>query len=91
MIIPVITGATGLVTKGLKKDLEAVPVDRSIDSPQKTAVLGTAHIIWKVLQCGTGRVSGGGSALVQGEKCRGGKGCDRRHNIIIIIIIIIIM
>ena len=27
-----------------------------------------------------------GSALVQGEKCRGGKGCDRRHIIIIIII-----
>ena len=59
MIIPVITGATGLVTKGLKKDLEAVPVDRSIDSPQKTAVLGTAHIIWKVLQTETGSLSGG--------------------------------
>jgi hypothetical protein len=28
------------------------------------------------------------SALVQGEKCRGRKGCDRRHIIIIIIIII---
>jgi hypothetical protein len=58
MIIPVIIRATGLVTKGLKKDLEAVAGDRSIDSQQKTAVLGTANIIRKVLQCGTGRVSG---------------------------------
>jgi hypothetical protein len=59
MIIPVIIRATGLVTKGLKKDLEAVAGDRSIDSRQKAAVLGTAHIMRKVLQCGTGRVSGG--------------------------------
>jgi hypothetical protein len=51
MIIPVITGTTGTVTKGLKKDLEAIPVDRSTDSVQKTAVLGTSHIIRKVLQC----------------------------------------
>ena len=74
MIIPVITGATGLVTKGLKKDLEAVPVDRSIDSPQKTAVLGTAHIIWKVLQCGTGRVSGGGIGIGSRGEVQGRKG-----------------
>jgi hypothetical protein len=59
MIIPVIIRATGLVTKGLKKDSEAVAGDRSTDSRQKTAVLGTAHIIRNVLQCGTGRVSGG--------------------------------
>ena len=42
----------------LKKGLEAVPGDRSTDSQQKTAVLGTAHIIRKVLQYGTGRLSG---------------------------------
>ena len=59
VIIPVIIGATGLVTKGVKKDLEAIPGDRSIDSQQKTAILGTSHIIRKVLQCGTGRLSGG--------------------------------
>jgi hypothetical protein len=35
-IIPVITGTTGTVTKGLKKHLKAVPGDRSIDSLQKT-------------------------------------------------------
>ena len=50
-IVPVITGANGIVTRSLRKNLEAVPVKHSIDSLQKTAILGTAHIIWKVLQC----------------------------------------
>ena len=35
----------------LKENLEAVPGKHSIDSLQKTAVLGTAHTIRKVLQC----------------------------------------
>ena len=35
----------------LKKNLEAVPGKHSIDSLQKTAILGTSHIIRKVLQC----------------------------------------
>jgi len=50
-IIPVITGATGIVTRNLKKNLETVPVKHSIDSLQKTAIFGTSHIIRKVLQC----------------------------------------
>jgi hypothetical protein len=50
-IIPVIIGATEIVTKSLKKKLEAVPRKHSIDSLQKTAILGTSHIIRKVLQC----------------------------------------
>jgi hypothetical protein len=53
MIVPAIIGATGLVTKGLKKNLEAIPRKHSVDSPQKTAVLGTSHIIRKVLQSET--------------------------------------
>jgi hypothetical protein len=53
MIIPAVTGATGMVTKGLGENLEAVPGKRSIDSQQKTAVLGTSHIIRKVLQSET--------------------------------------
>jgi hypothetical protein len=52
-IIPVIIGATGIVTKSLRKNLEAIPRKHSIDSLQKTAILGTSHIIWKVLQCET--------------------------------------
>ena len=35
----------------LKENLEAVPGKHSIDSLQKTAILGTSHIIRKVLQC----------------------------------------
>jgi len=50
-IVPVITGATGIVTRSLRKSLEAVPGKHSIDSLQKTAILGTSHIIRKVLQC----------------------------------------
>jgi len=34
-----------------KKNLKAVPGKNSIDSLQKTAILGTSHIIRKVLQC----------------------------------------
>jgi len=50
-VVPVITGATGIVTRSLKKNLETVPGKHSIDSLQKTAILGTSHIIRKVLQC----------------------------------------
>ena len=50
MIIPLVIGATGIVTKCLNKNLEAIPGEHSIDSLQKTAVLGTSHIIRKVLQ-----------------------------------------
>jgi len=49
--VPVIIGATGIVTRGLRKNLETVPGRHSIDSLQKTAILGTSHIIRKVLQC----------------------------------------
>jgi len=49
-IIPVIIGATGTVTRSLRKNLETIQGKQSIDSLQKTAVLGTSHIIRKVLQ-----------------------------------------
>ena len=48
-IIPVIIGATGIVTRSLRKNLEAVPGKHSIDSLQKTAVLGASHVLRKVL------------------------------------------
>ena len=50
-IIPIIIGANGIVTRSLRKNLEAVPGKHSIDSLQKTAILGTSRIIRKVLQC----------------------------------------
>jgi hypothetical protein len=49
-IKPVIIRATGIVTRSLKKNLEAIPGKHSIDSLQKTAILGTSHIKRKVLQ-----------------------------------------
>jgi len=40
-IIPVIIGATGTVTRSLRKNLEAVPGKHSL---QKTAILGTLQV-----------------------------------------------
>ena len=53
VITQIIIGATGIVTKGLKKKLEAIPGKRVTDSLQKTAVLGTPYIIRKVVQSET--------------------------------------
>jgi vancomycin permeability regulator SanA len=51
IIITVMIGATGIVMRSLRKNLEDISGKHSIDSLQKTAVLGTSHIIRKVLQC----------------------------------------
>ena len=48
-IVPVIIGATGIVTRNLRKNLETVTGKHSIDSLQKIAIHGTSHIIRKVL------------------------------------------
>jgi hypothetical protein len=50
-IVPVIIAATRILTRNLKKNSESVPGKHSIDSLQKTAILGTSHIIRKVPQC----------------------------------------
>jgi hypothetical protein len=52
-VVPVIIGATGIITRGSRKNVEAIPGKRSVDSLQKTAVRETSHIIRKVLQCET--------------------------------------
>ena len=52
-IIPVIIGATRIVTRSLRKNLEDKPGKHSIDSLQKTAILGPSRIIREVLQCET--------------------------------------
>jgi len=41
---------TGILTKVLRKNFEAIPGKHSIDSLQKTAILGTLHMIHKVQQ-----------------------------------------
>jgi hypothetical protein len=58
-VMPVIIGATGIVSKSLQKYLEIIPGQYSIYSLQKTATLGTSHVIRKVLQAETWSLSGG--------------------------------
>jgi hypothetical protein len=53
VIIPVVIGATGVVTKGVKNNVEAIPGKHSVDPIKKTSVLVTSHIIRKVLQSET--------------------------------------
>jgi hypothetical protein len=43
MIVRVITGDTGIITKGLKKNVEIIPGKHSVDSLQRIAILGTRH------------------------------------------------
>jgi len=47
--IPVVTGATGTITKSLRQYLSNIPEKQEITELQKTAILGTAHTIRKVL------------------------------------------
>ena len=41
--MPLIIGASGIVTRSLRKNLEVIPGTHSIASLQKTAILGTSH------------------------------------------------
>jgi hypothetical protein len=76
-VIPVIIGATGIVTRGLKEYLETIPGKHSIDSVQETAVLGTSHIMRKVLQPGTSSLSSGVHHGSGGKVP--GKTCEKRR------------
>ena len=48
-VIPVVIGALGLVKKGLEKFTNKIPGNINIDEIQKIALLGTAHILRRVL------------------------------------------
>jgi calcium-sensing receptor len=48
-VIPVIIGATGTISKSLRQYLRNIPGKYKIEELQKTAILGTAHILRKVL------------------------------------------
>jgi hypothetical protein len=48
-VIPVIIGATGTTSKSFRKYLSNVPGKHEIKELQKTAILGTAHTLYKVL------------------------------------------
>jgi hypothetical protein len=47
--IPVIMGATGTISKSFRKYVSTVPGNHDVRELQKTAILGTAHILRKVL------------------------------------------
>jgi hypothetical protein len=48
-VIPVIIGATGTISKSFRKYVRNIPGNHEIKELQKTATLGTAHILRKVL------------------------------------------
>jgi len=48
-VIPVITGATGTISKSLRKYASNIPGNHEVKELQKTAILDTAHILRKVL------------------------------------------
>jgi hypothetical protein len=48
-VIPVIIGATGTISKSFRKYVSSTPGNHEIRELQKTAILGTAHILRKVL------------------------------------------
>jgi hypothetical protein len=48
-VIPVTIGATGTNSKSFRKYLNTLPGNHDVRELQKTAILGTAHILLKVL------------------------------------------
>jgi len=48
-VIPVIIGATGTISKLCRKYVSNMPGKHEVKELQKTAILGTAHILQKVL------------------------------------------
>jgi hypothetical protein len=47
--LPVIIGATGTISNSFRKYVINIPGNHDVKELQKTAILGTAHILWKVL------------------------------------------
>ena len=48
-VIQVIIGATGTISKSFRKYVSKIPGKHEVKELQKTAILGTAHILRKVL------------------------------------------
>jgi hypothetical protein len=48
-VIPVIIGATGTVSKSFRKYVSNIPGNHDVRELHKTAILGTAHMLRKVL------------------------------------------
>ena len=48
-VVPIINGATGVAEKNLKKYLSRIPGCHNVYTLEGSAILGTAHILRKVL------------------------------------------
>jgi len=48
-VIPVIIGATGTISKSFRKYMSNIPGKYQVKELQKTAILGTAHLLREVL------------------------------------------
>ena len=48
-VMPVIKGATGTISKSFRKYVSNIPGKHEVKELRKTAILGTAHILRKVL------------------------------------------
>jgi hypothetical protein len=48
-VIPVIIGAPGTISKSFRTYVSTIPGNHDVRERHKTAILGTAHILQKVL------------------------------------------
>jgi len=48
-VITVVTGVTGTISKSFRRYVSYIPGNHDVKELQKTAILGTAHILRKVL------------------------------------------
>jgi hypothetical protein len=48
-VIPVINGETGTISRSFRKYVSTIPGNHDVRELQKTAILGTAHVLRKVL------------------------------------------
>ena len=48
-VIPIIIGATGTISNSFRKYVSNIPGKHEVKELQKTAILGTAHVLRKVL------------------------------------------
>jgi len=48
-VIPVIIGATGTISKSFRKYVSNIPGNHEVKELQETTILGTAHVLRKVL------------------------------------------
>ena len=48
-VVLIMIGATGVVEKNVKKSLNRIPICHNVYNLQRSAILGSAHILRKVL------------------------------------------